>query len=139
MTPMPPMPMAHWSERYIGLPYIEGGYNCAELVRQVRAEVFGHAVLYPAEQPTDYRGQARMLRDELPRHVVALGPTQAPADGDGVVLIARGYPEHIGIYCLINAEPYVLHNYIRGGMVVLHRVSDLPAQAIKLEGVYRWL
>ena len=131
--------MAHWSERYVGLAYIEGGFNCAELVRQVQAEVFGRLVRYPAEQPADYRGQARMLREELPRHVVPIAVSETPEDGDGMVLIARGYAEHIGVLCQINAEPYVLHNFIRGGMVVLHRLSDLPSQGIKLEGVYRWI
>ena len=39
----------HWSEKYIGRPYVLGVSDCARLVCDVRREVFGQPVPEEAE------------------------------------------------------------------------------------------
>ena len=45
---------------------------------------------------------------------------------------------HIGLWCAVGAEPYVLH-CLRGLGSILHPIRDLDRRALVLEGVYRWI
>ena len=44
---------------------------------------------------------------------------------------------HIGIWCAVAGEPYVLH-CLKGVGSILHPLRDLDRRALVLEGVYRW-
>ena len=69
-------------------------------------------------------------------------PTIAPQEGDGVLMYAaarrRSIGHHIGLWCAVAGEPYVLH-CLRGVGSIFHPIRTLRARALVLEGVYRWL
>lgn len=127
--------MPHWSEAYVGRPYIEGEFDCAHLVELVQREQFGRELCLPKEHASDYRAQQRQIAAE--KGAIA-ERTDSPVEGDGVLILSRGRAEHLGVYCVIHGLPWVLHNFISAGHVCLHRLANLPAQGLTLEGVYRW-
>lgn len=128
-----PLP-AHWSERYLGLPYVEGANDCGEFAARVQREVFGRAVRLPTERAAGRRGQSRQIESLLDTYGVR---TETPADGDAV-LMKSGSLWHIGVYCGIQGAPWVLHAMKNAGQVCRHRVRDLAKQGLALEGYYRW-
>lgn len=127
--------MRHWSDRYLGRPYIEGEYDCAELCRQVLYAEFGRMVAIPVERGTIPHGLSAQIaahRDDLARR------TLEPREGDGVLMRGRGRVNHLGIFCRIDGEPWVLHAHKGAGQVVRSRVRDLAGQGLPVEGYYRW-
>ncbi len=129
--------MAHWTETYIGRPYIPGVADCARLVCDVRREVFGLPV--PPEAEPDRAASVLGRYRQMSEGVAEYGErTDDPQDGDAVLMRCRGRPSHVGVYALINNEPCVLHAMQNAGMVVLHRLRDLPRYRLHVEGCYRW-
>lgn len=128
--------MSHWAEKYVGKPYIEDEYDCAELAREVLRVDFGQEIKLPTERACGLLGLSRQI-ERMKADVAIL--TIEPEEGDGVLMIARGRMDHIGIYCLINGVPYVLHNSRDAGHTCLHRVRDLPHHGLTVEGYYQWL
>lgn len=132
--------MAHWTERYIGEPYVETENDCAALAAKVANEVFGKQVTLPehrADNPFGRTAQMRMGAVDLAERIeITFG--EQPADGDVVLMIAAGRVSHVGVYALIDGMPWVLHAMKNAGMVVLHRMAALPYQGLEIEGYYRW-
>lgn len=127
----------HWAEQYIGQPYITNEADCARLVTRVRSEVFKLPV------PTDvevHRAASRLGRAAQMTDLVALytQPVDDPKEGDVVLMLCRNRPSHVGVYCDVNGEPSVLHAMENAGMVVLHRIRDLPKVFLSVEGFYKW-
>lgn len=127
--------MPHWSQRYVGRPYAAGVYDCAALVEAVQREEFNRALSLPAERPAGWRSLSALI--ELQKANFA-APTTSPVDGDGVLMVGRGYLNHLGVYCVIGGRPWVLHNMKRAGAVVLHRARELERYGLRIEGYYRW-
>ena len=127
----------HWTEQYIGQPYVRGAADCAALAVQVRREVFGHAVPPAVEQEraASALGRARQMAEGVADYGVRI---DAPSDGDVVLMHCCGRPSHVGVYCVVGGEPSVLHAMENAGMVVLHRLRDLPRVYLSVEGFYRW-
>ena len=48
--------MAHWTDAYIGLPYILGEQDCAAVVARVQREVFGRAMAMVHQRNQDIFG-----------------------------------------------------------------------------------
>ena len=71
----------------------------------------------------------------------ARGTMGTPREGDGVLMAAaarrHSLGHHIGIWCAVAGEPYVLH-CLKGVGSILHPIRDLDRRALVLEGVYRW-
>lgn len=128
--------MAHWCEKFVGMPYIEEEFDCAHFVEQVMREQFGRELDLPKEHATDYRAQQRQIAGAKADYIEA---TDTPREGDCVLIISRGRTEHIGVYCVINGLAYVLHNHRAAGRVCLHRIINLPAQGMAVENYYRWI
>lgn len=127
--------MAHWSEAYVGQPYVAGEHDCAVLAARVAREVFGRAVVLPEERDASRLGRVRQIAagaGEL------AAPVETPAEGDAVLMICAGRPSHVGVFCRIGGHDYVLHAMKNAGMVVLHRLRDLDKQGLSVEGFYRW-
>lgn len=125
----------HWSDAYIGREYIPGTMDCAVLAETVSREVFGRDVMLPGERAHGLRGltaQIEALKDDLAE------PVTAPEDGDAVLMIGRGSLDHIGVYCLIDGVPYVLHAMRNAGQVVRHRLRELGGLGLRVEGYYRF-
>ncbi len=128
--------MEHWAERYVGKPYIEDDYDCAELAREVLLIEFNQVIMLPTERAVGLRGLHNQI--ENMKADVAI-KTDHPVEGDGVLMLAKGRLDHIGIYCLINGVVYVLHNSRDAGHTCLHRMRDLPNHGLEVEGIYKWL
>lgn len=133
--------MGHWSERYVGLPWIEGEFDCADLCALVRAEVFGQPIALPPEHGAGPFGRSAAIARHAADYAV---PTDAPVEGDAVLMLARGRVQHIGVLCEIAGERWVLHNQQTGdapprGHTVLTRVRELGRYGYRIEGYYRWL
>ena len=128
----------HWAEAYVGRPYVEGRHDCAHFVVAVLRERFGREIALPAHGDGVRQWDAQIAA--LAGAYAA--PTETPREGDGVLMAAaarrRSIGHHIGIWCAMGAEPYVLH-CLRGTGSILHPLRDLGRRALVLEGVYRWL
>lgn len=130
-------PNLHWSSRYIGLPYAHGEADCARLVCRVRSEIFGRPAPTLAEEDRAASAYART------RQITAVladfaHPVAVAEDGDIVLMYSRARPSHVGVYCLVDGEPAVLHALETPGQVVLTRLRDLPRVMLRIEGFYRW-
>lgn len=128
--------MAHWSDQYLGLPYVEFEMDCAALAAKVQKEVFGHEIKLPQSRPAGIRDQSNLIADLQADYAT---PTDNPEDGDGVLMVCRGISGHIGIYCKINGVPWVLHAMKNAGMVCRHKVRDLGKYNLRVDGVYKWI
>lgn len=127
----------HWTETYIGRPYVLGESDCARLVCDVRREVFGAPV--PEDAEPERAASVRSRYQQMQEGVAEYGErTESPVDGDVVLMLCRGRPSHVGTYGLVNGEPHVLHAMQNAGMVVLHRLRDLPRFNLQVEGFYKW-
>ena len=111
--------------------------DCADLVALVQREMFGREVLLPGKRarPLDPDGQAKQIAAYL--SPVAT-PTECPKDGDAVLMREGGRAGHIGVYFFVNYSPHVLHTSARLGGSVLHRIQDLSAMGLQVEGYYTW-
>ena len=133
MTSLP-----HWAEAYVGRAYVAGEHDCADFVVAVLRERFGRALALPAHAASvrGWDAQIVALKGE-----VAL-PTISPQEGDGVLMRSaarrRSIGHHIGVWCAVAGEPYVLH-CLKGVGSIFHPIRDLRSKALALEGVYRWL
>ena len=129
--------MAHWSDNYIGDPYIHGEADCARLFCRVSAEVFNRQI--PDEAGME-RAVSRLGRAmQMDSAVSVLGEQVAiPNEGDAVLMVCCGRLSHIGVYCVVDGESSVLHAMENAGMVVRHRLRDLPRVGLTIEGFYRW-
>lgn len=134
----------HWSERYVGRRYVPGEFDCGELARLVQREVFGREIRLPAARDYELAGgplekframaaQIERCKDDVAARV------DLPRDGDGVLLISRGYRQHIGVHCAIAGERWVLHASDGSGQVQLGRARDLALRGLSIEGYYRWI
>jgi len=127
----------HWSEQYIGRPYKLGDADCAALCIDVIESEFNGDL---PEFCKTYRAGTRLRRarqlDELAKQ--ATQKTETPNEGDIVLMMCRGRPSHVGIYCLVDNEPSVLHAMENAKMVVRHKLRDLPRYFLEVEGFYKW-
>lgn len=129
--------MSHWSAKYIGQGYATHTADCARLLAKVRQEQFNLPV------PTDIEvdraasrlGRVGQMRDLVTEYGIK---TESPQEGDAVLMYCRGRPSHIGVYCIVNNEPSVLHAMENAGMVVLHRIRELHRVFLTVEGYYAW-
>lgn len=124
----------HWTEPYIGRPYVTGEYDCASLVLEIQRDVFGREVADYGERPALRSDQHQALVDEAKKRVERV---ETPQEGDAVQMLVRGTMSHVGVYTNINGEGHVLHNVRRVG-VILTKIRDLPMKPWKLEGFYQW-
>ena len=139
------MNKSHWAESYIGRPYVEGAHDCADFVVAVMRERFGRELALPAHGAGTraWDRQIAALKGVYAVHVApeARGTMGAPREGDGVLMAAAGrrhsLGHHIGVWCAVAGEPYVLH-CLKGVGSILHPIRDLDRRALVLEGVYRW-
>ena len=126
----------HWSEKFIGRPYIPGVADCMVLAEQVANEVLGLHIGIPTAHETSLRGQAEQLSRLKADFAVRV---DAPIDAQPVLFVARGRFFHCGVVALIGGETWVLHNDSAAGMVVCQRLRDMTRWAYVFSGFYRWI
>lgn len=126
----------HWSDKYVGEPYISETGDCAALAERVAREVFGKAVGLPTCHATTYREQAKQINELQDSYASRI---DVPKDGCPALFIGRGRLCHIGVMCWIANEWWVLHADSSAGFVIRQRLRDITRIHWKLEGVYQWL
>lgn len=124
----------HWAEGYIGRAYVPKVYDCASLAADVQREVFNRAVPDYSE-----RAELRSQNQEMLMVTVKESATRTehPEEGCLAQIAITGHIQHIGVYCVVNGEPCLLHNIKKFG-TILTRVRDLPRHGWKVEGYYTW-
>lgn len=128
----------HQLDRFIGLPYSPRHLDCADLVALVQRELFGRTVLVDRLRPLRAGDQAQAIA----AYCAQLGQrTDAPQDGDAVLMYEPGQamPGHIGTWLFVDHAPHVLHTSHQLGGSRLHRIADLPAMGLRVEGTYTWI
>lgn len=127
-------------DRFIGIPYCPRRMDCADLVLQVQRELFGRCVLLAGKRPRPLAAGAQGMALNAYTGQLA-DPTATPQDGDLVLMREPGceLAGHAGTYFFINYAPHVLHtaSWMQGGST-LHRLQDLSALGLTVEGYYRW-
>ena len=125
--------MTHWSHQYIGKPYTEA--DCAQLAILVLKNEFNQVVNLPTERGDNVFS----LSSQIAKHQGDYAEkTNRPTEGDAVLMRCRGRLNHIGIYCDISGQAYVLHALRGAGQACLHRLDALPGLSLEVEGFYRW-
>ncbi|WP_414553447.1 peptidoglycan endopeptidase [Stenotrophomonas forensis] len=124
-------------EKFVGIPYDEDGFDCADLVVLVQLQLFGRVITLPGRRPRGLQGAAELGALSRPYAHRRDGP---PEDGDLVLMIDQGHrnPGHAGVFFFLAHEGWVLHSNERNGCSVLHRVRDLPDFGLRIEGYYAW-
>lgn len=129
------------AQTYVGLPYIDGQFDCAHLCLKVQAEVFGRDVPLPAHLVDHAQGrmgqgaQIRAARDELAT------PIDKPVHGCAVLMVGPsefGELWHIGVVFDHNGHWWVLHNSRPMGGVALNSLRDFAWRGQRIEGFYQW-
>lgn len=133
--------MLRRAQAYVGLPYLDGEFDCADLAVKVQWELWGRLVTLPLHRrrPQGARGQAaqiRALRDELADRI------ETPVTGCGVLLLTADDEGaelwHIGTVFESAGETWVLHNSHVLGSAHLHRLADMRRRGMRVEGFYQW-
>ncbi len=134
---------AHWSDKYLGRPYLRGEFDCADLVVEVAQAEFGRAVALPShEEGVRARDrQIEQLTGELGRRL-SNATGEAPRDGDIALMKAAGrrlsLGHHIGVVAVLPLATCVLH-CLAGMGVARHPIDCLAERQLTLTGFYRWL
>jgi hypothetical protein len=121
-----------WHEKYLGISYEQK--NCAELVSFVLRNELN---LYSTANYIDGLDHANSKNsfDDYSSIVCEIG---VPTDKCAVVLSHGLDQGHIGIVCMINNQPYVLHS-MRSRGSSLQTISALIQVGYKVDGFYKWL
>ena len=137
---------AHWSDAYLGRPYVEGVWDCADFVTEALRDVFRREVALPRPDRAG-AGAAPRARDRAVETLRAafaapLAPGARPREGDGVLMRAAGrrraVGRHIGLWARIGGAACVVH-CMAGAGVVRHELASLPGRGLECTGIWRWL
>ncbi|ARP89831.1 hypothetical protein CAL14_05610 [Bordetella genomosp. 9] len=126
----------HWSDRYLGEPYVPEVGDCASLAARVAREILGIDCGLPEGHATGLWEQSAQVlanKDALAQRV------ERPIDAQPALFLARGRLAHIGVACLIGPEVWILHADQSAGAVVRERLTAMTKFRYKLEGFYKWL
>lgn len=127
-------------ERYVGIPYVEGVFDCADLAQQVLCELFGIELALPQDRVRSLHPSTRISEIVRWRPLVARRRFDRSQwrNGDGVLMCVGEYLSHIGLLFDLNGEWWVLHNDAECKASVLTRVRELRLAGFSLDGVYGW-
>lgn len=125
----------HWSEKYVGEPYIPGVGDCAALAARVARDVLRKECRLPDVHATGLRNQAMQIessKDDLADRI------DYPIDGQPALFVGRGRTCHIGVMCWISGEWWVLHADQSCGFVIRQKLREVIRVHYKVEGFYAW-
>jgi hypothetical protein len=131
------MSLAH-AQTYVGMPYIAGQFDCADLAVRVQNELFGKRIALPDNHKGGARGQfvqINGLKDELAQRI------NEPQNGCGVLMTqytGRSILWHIGTVFLDGQDIWVLHNSALQKSAALQRLEMMRRSGFRVEGYYQW-
>jgi hypothetical protein len=125
------------AQAFVGMPYVPGQFDCADLAVRVQRDIFGHAIALPAHGHTRQAqgAQIQALRLDLAQ------PVDAPHTGCAVVLTrgdSAGTLWHIGTVFVDSLQTWVLHNSQHLRSAALQRLDWLQRTGFVVEGYYKW-
>ncbi|GAA5784707.1 NlpC/P60 family protein [Chitiniphilus shinanonensis] len=126
--------LSHWSDAWLGRPYVAGERDCGYYAAQILRTEFGRQIEIPGERRPGPFGRCAQLAERLAAAVVRV---EQPAEGDIVLMRCAGRLQHVGVYTEIRGASYVVHALESLHQVQRHRLIDLPYLNCQLEGFYR--
>ena len=127
------------AEQLVGIPYVDGQFDCAHLVAETQRRLFGREIALPQHHPRGRRGQAALIRRLAAVHVERVA---APSTGDvGLYTEVEsdgGARYHLGTLFVQAGERWLLHAHATTGASVLQREPDALRMGLRLDGYYRW-
>ena len=127
--------MPHWSDKYLGEPYVKQTGDCAAFVQRVTRAEFGFDPPIPLSHADTLREQAKQIHSTKEDLAVKI---DQPFEGCPVILESRGRTSHVGMMCFMVGEWWVLHADQTIGFVVRERLRDITKLRYKVEGFYKW-
>lgn len=126
--------MSHWSEAYIGTPWLAGVSDCWSFARRVWQAEFGWTVAPWGGDPADLRHAVTALA-AAPLHP-DWQPVAEPAEGDAVLMGRAQRPCHVGIWITPPEGAGILHSMERAG-VIFTSPTRLATLNLRQLGCYR--
>lgn len=136
----PVLPTLRQAEALVGLPFVDGEFDCVHLAVRAQAELFGRTVLWPAgtRHPRGRRGQIAEIERSRDQVVDAV---EVPESGDIVLMRQRLHDEtfqyHVGTLIIHAGQRWVLHVF-EGHHSVLQPEADMYMDGTRRDGYYRW-
>ena len=128
--------MSGWAARHVGTVWPD----CAALVTALVRERLGFDLDLPSAAGLSTHARARRIARMAPAVARPLGPGEAPADCDGVLMREtgrRGPGHHVGVMVVTGPRLMVLHarpNF----PAALHPLGTLPQRGWECLGIWRW-
>lgn len=127
----------HWSDKYVGTPYIVGLYDCGDHTQNVLNNEFNRQIYFPARWDDSLDVLTEQLEDEKDYYANQISIEKA-FDGDVLLMgSTSGNIHHIGILFRIGNVLYVSHNVKSIGSVVVNKVKDLKLYGFFPKEVWR--
>lgn len=124
----------HWTDDFVGKPYIPDQYDCVHLVVDVQKQVYGKDIEIPVEREE----HVFLLSKQIDQHLETFyEQVEVPQEGDMVLMKCKGRLNHTGVYVVINGVAYVLHNLRSIMSVALHKVRELEKYGVVVDSYYR--
>lgn len=134
MTPIArPDCSEHWTDRWVGVPYVAGARDCAWFAVTVQQEEFRRDPTLPTRHR--WRAAGRAGTDLAADYGERI---DRPDDGDAVVMRDGAQGWHVGVLAWIRGEAWVLHSTAPVGCSHLTRLRWLGREGLTVEGFYRW-
>lgn len=127
--------MSHWSEQYLGEPWVAQEHDCWAFARRVWREQFGRHVPHVPFDATSPLACRRALVNEPER--LQWEKVETPADGDAVLLSKSSRPSHVGVWADANGGAVV--HCVGGAGVVVQNPQSLKLTGWNILGCYRRL
>jgi hypothetical protein len=123
-------------DKYVGIPYDEDKFDCADFVAWVQSDLFQREITLPLARPRGLRGQLAL--GDLSKAYAKR--TETPRDGDLILFRELGHASasHAGIYFFLDHEEWVLHSNEKNACSVFHRLRDAYEFGLNIEGFYEW-
>lgn len=128
------------AEALVGLPFVDGEFDCVHLAVRAQADLWGRVVRWPAgtRHPRGRRGQAAEIERTRDQVVDAI---DVPESGDIVLMrqrLANGaFQYHVGTLIIHAGQRWVLHVF-EGHHSVLQPEADVYIDGTSRDGYYRW-
>ena len=120
----------HWTQAYLGLPYIMGVGECGHRAALVWREQFGFEV-EAAPAFGDMEAAQKLIKAQLSGP--EWGPVQQPTEGDAVIMWKGSRIAHVGVW----VEPGLVLHCTRADGMVLTPEQDLAGQGFRVFGYFR--
>lgn len=121
-----------WAKRYLQMSFKP--YGCGEFAEKVLKEQFHVEHNFP-KTSGDLRKDPFIIKGACESF---LKKTDAPQDGDVVLMGGDRESCHVGIFVIENEKEYVLHTDRKMRVSVLTEIKNLILIGYFLEGYYTW-